>query len=412
LRKDLKTTSFIINEHPEKTKQVTSLIGTPLQANLLGESNATSLIVGSINCSSSEGTTFIKIALRNITNFDEVTLNRLAKQCFKQIIEVYGYEVNNLNTFWDKLQEAAPPDIRQTQNTLLKYAIISLRSQLGSGNSDAKSLIRTHFELDTQREEILARQEKYPDHAQKYRSKLTDIDKRSQENKQALRKLIEEDKVTQTVFLDGVRQRIIDASYNAQSIPFELFQNADDACCQLKDMRGDDNVSRFFSVTLSNNKLLFSHWGRAINQYSFKGQDHWEQKEYNNDLLNILLLNFSDKSEGVTGKFGLGFKTVFLLSATPRVISDRIGFEVIGGIYPRQLTESEFKEIERERQLKGEQPKTLIQLNVKEAEAKPVIENFAQCAPLLGAFSRWLREFNIRIQNDKSYWKWLSGAEK
>ena len=50
------------------------------------------------------------------------------------------------------------------------------------------------------------------------------------------------------------------------------------------------------------------------------------------------MLSASDKDMGhgeVTGKFGLGFKTVFLLSDSPEVVSDRLAFRVLGGMLPQ-----------------------------------------------------------------------------
>src|SRR5579859_4191156 len=54
----------------------------------------------------------------------------------------------------------------------------------------------------------------------------------------------------------------------------------------------------------------------------------------------MLLLAASDKGRRngqVTGRFGLGFKSVFLLTDRPEILSGRLAFDVVGGVFPRRL---------------------------------------------------------------------------
>lgn len=55
-----------------------------------------------------------------------------------------------------------------------------------------------------------------------------------------LKELLEKDPETQRLILEAVRENIKHYQYNPQSIPFELFQNADDAVVELAEMMGDD----------------------------------------------------------------------------------------------------------------------------------------------------------------------------
>ena len=65
----------------------------------------------------------------------------------------------------------------------------------------------------------------------------------------------------------------------------------------------------------------------------------------------MMLMNLSGKpgeaperatSASTTGRFGLGFKSVHLVSSSPSVVSDFIGFSIAGGLLPQeQSLESE-----------------------------------------------------------------------
>ncbi|MBD2076987.1 hypothetical protein H6F86_24495 [Phormidium sp. FACHB-592] len=401
---EIEKTRFFVNRHHGERIQVISLTGEALQAHLLDEGDAESLIVGNIQRIYVDSIPHIQFSLRQPTSLENISLLKLVKQSFKIVLEeCYGYNAVNLDHFWRELEAEAPPDIRETQNTLLNDAIASLRSQLRlEQNSTIKQLIHKHFELQRQRNNLLDLQEKYPDRKRKYAIDIQKIDAALQELKKQIRDDLINDNETQRVFLTSVKQKIENANYDKYSILFELFQNADDACWELQKM-GHPQVSKQFSVSLKNNSLCIAHWGRSIGQYQFNGQD-FSDRGYRDDLLKILLLNFSDKAEGVTGKFGLGFKSVFLLTSKPRIVSDRIGFDVIGGIYPKELSDNEFQETAN--QLGENKEGTIVKLTVNELEARSVVERFAECAPLLGAFSRWLREFKIRIKDSKHNWNW------
>ncbi len=64
----------------------------------------------------------------------------------------------------------------------------------------------------------------------------------------------------------------------------------------------------------------------------------------------MLILNSSDKGEReelVTGKFGLGFKSVFFLTDRPQVASGDLAFEVRGGFFPVPLPPERAADCER-----------------------------------------------------------------
>ena len=59
----------------------------------------------------------------------------------------------------------------------------------------------------------------------------------------------------------------------------------------------------------------------------------------------MMLMNLSGKpgeapgraaSSSTTGRFGLGFKSVHLVSSSPSVVSGFIGFSIAGGLLPQE----------------------------------------------------------------------------
>lgn len=138
----------------------------------------------------------------------------------------------------------------------------------------------------------------------------------------------------------------------------------------------------------------FAHWGRPIN---YAGRLASYKAEFANDLERMLMLGASakDEDEGVTGKFGLGFKSVLLASSTPRIWSGDLCFDVVAGCLPRKWKASsatkQFQQAVQtpsQRALRG----TLIELPLdSRGAAAEVTERFAALAGLLPVFARKLR---------------------
>lgn len=139
--------------------------------------------------------------------------------------------------------------------------------------------------------------------------------------------------------LSAVRSKIRDFGYSASRVLFELFQNADDAYRQY----GGAPTDACFRVELLPDGLSgfrVVHWGRPINHM---GRDAEEGRRlgHDRDLLNMLLINFSEKRPGddLTGKFGLGFKSVHVLSESVGIASGFIALRTVGGFLPEAWSE-------------------------------------------------------------------------
>lgn len=212
--------------------------------------------------------------------------------------------------------------------------------------------------------------------------------------------LVESDEGVQATILAGIRERVTHNQYEFSSIPFEVFQNADDAVVEMQGLQRDDGRQEFdadaigrFVVQSSEATIHFVHWGRHIN---YAGRHTSYRPEYRGDLERMLMLGASakDEEEGVTGKFGLGFKSLLLASNLPRVSSADLSFEVVAGCLPRKWRPSpETKRILQDigdasqRALRA----TFIELPLEDkVPAAEVVERFAGLAGLLPVFARKL----------------------
>ena len=85
------------------------------------------------------------------------------------------------------------------------------------------------------------------------------------------------------------------------------------------------------------------HWGRPINDTGSAAFPAGRDRQWDQDLYFMLLMNLSGKPgeapgqaslSSTTGRFGLGFKSVHLLSSSPSVVSGFIAFSIAGGFAP------------------------------------------------------------------------------
>lgn len=193
--------------------------------------------------------------------------------------------------------------------------------------------------------------------------------------------------------LSSARGRIEDLGYSADRVLFELFQNADDAYEQ----QLDDNpgpVAFRVDVLGDHSGVRVVHWGRLINQLGANADDDLGRHR---DLLNMLVMNFSEKpAEGnLTGKFGLGFKSVHLLSDEVRIASGFIAVRTRGGFLPKPWEGG----IGAAQKLRREEHRaTVIDVpfaSEKADEGKQSFRAFRNAAAWLPAFARRIRRIEV-----------------
>ncbi len=196
--------------------------------------------------------------------------------------------------------------------------------------------------------------------------------------------------------------------YAANSVLLELAQNADDALAQAAQIKGrplTPNTRRLVIRVQEHNgthAVDVIHWGRPINDTGGTafpaGRDHqWDQ-----DLYFMMLMNLSSKpgeapgrvsSSSTTGRFGLGFKSVHLVSSSPSVVSGFIAFSIAGGLLPKEQAVPDHADswmIEDRRA-------TCIRLPLRgDVEANALVQSlfdrFSYARALLPVFARQVRE--------------------
>jgi len=202
------------------------------------------------------------------------------------------------------------------------------------------------------------------------------------------------DDETTAELLAAVRVAITNLGYGPSQLVFELFQNADDASIQYS----PPGEARF-EITLRQGRLRAMHWGRPIGAL---GPDRHvgEEQGWQNDLFNMLLMNLSDKRKAVTGRFGLGFKSVHLIARDVGIVSDRVSCRVLGGMLP--VIWQEGKPLSLEFAQQGRRT-TVIDIEVDPScaeEAKQAVENFQKAARWLPAMARKIHTIKI---NDRTF---------
>ena len=215
--------------------------------------------------------------------------------------------------------------------------------------------------------------------------------------------------------VQAVKGKLEQYQYDPSSIPFELFQNADDAAVELGQLHAHPSrgckvpqTARRFVVEERADGLGFAHWGRPINArgpIDFDG----ERRGYDRDLEKMLILSASDKPdhENVTGKFGLGFKSVLLACEQPRILSGRLALRVVGGILPQPWTNAQeprqrLADLATDSRLPG----TFIDLPGVPGELRDqVLGGFRELSGILCVFGRAVRTIEA-VGSTPSTWRW------
>ena len=149
---------------------------------------------------------------------------------------------------------------------------------------------------------------------------------------------------TQLELVQGMRRKISQQQYDLDSIPFELLQNADDSLFELKEYAEESTSdSQQFVIDMDSDSIAFLHAGRPINAPA--GATDRISARRRRDLMKMLQFSGSDKSiessDQTTGKFGLGFKSIYKLAARPKIKSDNLYFTINGAIWPDSLDTTE-----------------------------------------------------------------------
>ncbi|NUQ55183.1 MAG: hypothetical protein HUU14_04785 [Dehalococcoidia bacterium] len=320
---------------------------------------------------------------------------------------------SRLDEFWKDLEDSHLVDLRTAQEVVLHH-LLSSAKLLKIGPAPAlRELIR--LEEAGVRGNIEG--EKIPDERKRGRA-LGDAEEKRREARARLEQLLHGgDASTATALLEAVRHRIgSESQYTPASVPFELFQNADDAAVE-RDELGSGTPGRPYTFVAGREGtvLSFGHQGRRINEFrpAVGHPERFRERDFHRDLEKMLVLGASDKGlnqqERVTGKFGLGFKSVFLLTDAPRIVSGRLAVEVVGGVYPLAVTGDRYSGLTLRLEEIGLSGGTLFELPIepqRDEGATIAMNAFHRHAPILAVFARRTNRIVLRITAREESLEW------
>lgn len=434
----LQRQSFIIRIVETQTTKVVinSISGKEFEATLQSESSLEHLLydskTGPIPPHIKGGKVFDFICLRKIRldQTDPVRLMDLLKRTAKQILyDVYYQDIRNFDEFWQELEQTDQLDIEIAQDTIIETAFSYIPSLGLATHQEFRPRIKAWE--DIRNREIQTRK-----NARRKGIEVTqNFEKEREKLRESLKNLLEatgsEGQNERDELLKAIRYKIgQEYQYKRDSILFELFQNADDAVAELgvllsevpsrisvgssaDNLKSDDDSvlaahHRRIVVDWSASYIRFAHWGRAVNQIH---PGSGEVYGYGDDLVKMLMMQRSDKLlaaqlniKPLTGKFGLGFKSVFLVSRKPSILSGRIKFEIVAGLYPMRMKAENLDHISMilEGWSNGKsQNGTLIDLpmdldGIPSLSAEVVTHYFYQWAELLAVFSHEINRIELR----------------
>lgn len=340
---------------------------------------------------------------------------------FARTIETILYEAycnrirsmvpSNLHGFLAQNAESGQSDLRRSQLSLMAQAEARLRELRAREHAVFVSVMKMFEDARQAQVDAEMLEQNAPDKARKKRDASEGLIKRARHD---LREILEGEHHADArrYLVEAIRRRMYDFQYNLSVMLLELFQNADDAVSEWDEMKqGLSPHENHFVLWMSNveRRLDVIHWGRPINRHAFVGFEHGSRRGYDLDLEKMLTLNFSDKGAGapgesalVTGKFGLGFKTVFFVTDEPMVVSGRLAFRIRGGFYPIPLRPNEALALRRVADVHGNRDlvPTAIRLQWSDdattADVLTVINKFRHLAPLLALFGRRIRRISLK----------------
>ena len=200
--------------------------------------------------------------------------------------------------------------------------------------------------------------------------------------------------------------------YRSDGVLLELAQNADDALAQAAEITGGSlpHSVRRFCVSVHEDggtpTVDVMHWGRPINDAGGAAFPAGRDRQWDQDLYFMMLMNLSGKpgeapgersASATTGRFGLGFKSVHLISSSPSVVSGFVAFSIAGGLLPMKQAVPN----DADSWMTEGRRATLVRLPLRrDADANKLIRalfsRFSYARALLPVFARQVREVVVK----------------
>ena len=370
-----------------KTVPVTTLSGDLFEAPI--DSEITDIIVGNlhktekaIRCSDGQMRNLIELSIRKLdpSALDSERACDIFRRLVETILSDCLYRATQRQAFAAILDKAIQIDQTKLEDT--KYLL-----------RDRLPMILAELKLPTEcrTQRALRKYQQEEGRVVRVPNPAGDMDKLKTELWQAVSV---PDAVAE--LLSAVRDRIGEFGYSANRVLFELYQNADDAYRQLDPVPADP-CFRIVVMPSDLGGIRAIHWGRPINHLG-RDPDEGRRLGHDRDLLNMLVMNFSEKrpEEDLTGKFGLGFKSVHMLSDNVGIASGFIALRTLGGFVPQDWPTGihDAEELRREDGVRA----TVIDVPFSARTAddgSAAVQAFRASATWMLAFARHIRRIEI-----------------
>lgn len=360
---------------------------------------------------------FVYLALQPVDCLEKEHCESLLVNTIKAVVRKFKQPEDRVTALFDDFVKSAEQfDLKITKKLILKELPANLR-RMGLNHDQTLKMLLDQWDSVFQKTEQALEMEDW-----------SDLDVYEKQGKQILSEL-------DSCFTDPAKtavkqetlaavKRIISTEvygYDLNSVPFELFQNADDAAAELQLMQGildrkPENCQPFL-IELDDQALTVIHWGRPINLYKLPGfhPDKGRKMGFDKDLWRMLLIGVSEKNDSRlkrTGKFGLGFKSIFLLTDSPLICSNHFYFSIQGGLMPELASNDEktklkkLKESAKNAFLFDASDSSLNKMTVFHLPLRTGIafdlEKFRHAAEQLVLFARKINAVNIK-DHDRLY---------
>jgi hypothetical protein len=378
---------------------VPNLFGNPITVPLISE--AQNLIVGRLLWKESFS---VEIWLRrnlDLARYTPLELSALLRNAAEYLYQqLYDQPQRDFTAVWAGLEQSNQLELMVARALILDHLPFVLRDQIGAQKRsvDLAKMLKNYDKARRAKTEA--------EQSARVGAVLNaNLDTSLKTALEALASLLVEREDVQFEVLSAVRDKLRDYQYDISGILFELFQNADDAVIELdtlnRDLHGDERaeeVCTIFVVDITNDAIRAIHWGRPINYCPPAIEDN-RADDYRRDLEKMLILSSSDKSQqsGVTGKFGLGFKSVLLATDSPKVLSGNLRFEVVGGVLPQPWqSPSESAEVMGRYTPSAQNRGTVTELPISDdLIRKKILERFCLLSGLQSVFGKKIRDIRI-----------------
>ena len=368
--------------------EVFNLLGAHIQVPL--DQDPDTLLAGHLNWQDGYG---VMIPLRRIDpgRFQPERLGELLRATAERLyFDLYSQRGADFGVLWNELNQSDQLEIEIARRLILDHIPFYLR-QLSVRCEPIEKQLAFFDRLRRRIAEADADGEQSAESGRKeWRKSLDDLADR-----------IDRNPAEQQAIVQAVKGKLEQYQYDPSSIPLELFQNADDAAVELGQFHAHTAegcqvplAAQRFVAEEREDGLGFLHWGRPVNARGPVGFDG-EGRGYDRDLEKMLILSATDKpgDVGVTGKFGLGFKSVLLACEQPRILSGRLAIRVVAGILPQSWEDAHSG---RQRLINlgtdSRLPGTLIDLPEVDGEHRDrLMKRFRRLAGILCVFGRAIR---------------------